>query len=126
MPDFTLNEEHEALRASVRDFADDVVAPVIGEYYEDHTFPYDIVRADGQDGPVRPAVPGGGRRHGRRLLRAVPRPRGAGPGRLQCRDHAGGRDLARRDADLPLRHRRAEGDVAAAAGHRRGARARSA
>jgi alkylation response protein AidB-like acyl-CoA dehydrogenase len=50
MPDFTLNEEHEALRASVHDFAVDVVAPVIGKYYEDHAFPYDIIRQMGKMG----------------------------------------------------------------------------
>src|SRR5690348_13214733 len=44
MPDFKLNDEHEALRASVREFATDVVAPVIAKHYEDHSFPYDIVR----------------------------------------------------------------------------------
>lgn len=38
-----LTEEQEALQSTVRDFAHEVVAPVIGEYYETHTFPYDIV-----------------------------------------------------------------------------------
>ena len=60
---------------------------------------------DGQDGAVRPAVPQRVRRRGRRLLRAVPRAGGVGPGRLERGDHAGGRGLARRDADLPVRHR---------------------
>ena len=50
MPDFTLNDEHEALRASVREFASDVVAPVIAEHYENHTFPYEIVRQMGKMG----------------------------------------------------------------------------
>src|SRR5436190_17356602 len=45
-----LSEEHEALRASVRDFAREVVAPVIGEHYEKHTFPYEIVRQMGKMG----------------------------------------------------------------------------
>jgi short-chain 2-methylacyl-CoA dehydrogenase len=45
-----LNEEHEALRASVRDFAREVVAPVIAEYYEKHSFPYEIVRQMGKIG----------------------------------------------------------------------------
>src|SRR2546429_7129211 len=48
--DFRLSEEHEALRASVRDFAREVVAPVIGEHYEKHTFPYEIVRQMGKMG----------------------------------------------------------------------------
>jgi short/branched chain acyl-CoA dehydrogenase len=50
MPDFQLNEEHEALRATVREFALDVVAPVIAEHYENHTFPYEIVRQMGKMG----------------------------------------------------------------------------
>src|SRR5215472_15528030 len=40
---FTLNEEQEALRSTVAEFARDVVAPVIGGYYERGEFPYDIV-----------------------------------------------------------------------------------
>jgi len=50
MPDFKLSEEHEALRASVREFATDVVAPVIADHYEKHTFPYEIVRDMGKMG----------------------------------------------------------------------------
>jgi short-chain 2-methylacyl-CoA dehydrogenase len=45
-----LTEEQEALRESVRDFAREVVAPVIGDYYEKHMFPYDIVRQMGKMG----------------------------------------------------------------------------
>jgi short-chain 2-methylacyl-CoA dehydrogenase len=48
--DFLLNEEHEALRESVREFARDVVAPVIADHYEQHTFPYDVVRQMGKMG----------------------------------------------------------------------------
>ena len=40
---FTLNEEQEALRSTVEDFARAEVAPVIGEYYERGEFPYPIV-----------------------------------------------------------------------------------
>lgn len=50
MPDFRLSEEHEALRASVEDFAHKVVAPQIGELYERGEFPYDIVRRMGDMG----------------------------------------------------------------------------
>lgn len=50
MPDYKLNEEQEALRASVREFAQDVIAPVIAEHYENHTFPYEIVRQMGKMG----------------------------------------------------------------------------
>jgi short/branched chain acyl-CoA dehydrogenase len=45
-----LNQEHEALRSTVREFAHEVVAPVIAEHYENHTFPYEIVRQMGKMG----------------------------------------------------------------------------
>ncbi|WFE45653.1 acyl-CoA dehydrogenase family protein [Verrucosispora sp. WMMD1129] len=48
--DFRLTEEHGALRDSVRDFAREVVAPVIAEHYEQHTFPYEIIRQMGKMG----------------------------------------------------------------------------
>jgi short/branched chain acyl-CoA dehydrogenase len=48
--DFTLSEEHEALRQTVREFAREVVAPVIGDYYERHEFPYEIVKRMGELG----------------------------------------------------------------------------
>ncbi|SCF48262.1 butyryl-CoA dehydrogenase [Micromonospora matsumotoense] len=48
--DFRLSEEQEALRESVRDFAREAVAPVIAEHYEQHTFPYEIVRQMGKMG----------------------------------------------------------------------------
>jgi short/branched chain acyl-CoA dehydrogenase len=48
--DFRLDEEHEALRQTVAEFARDVVAPVIGKHYEDETFPYDVVREMGRMG----------------------------------------------------------------------------
>ena len=44
MVDFRLSDEQEALRASVRDFAREQIAPVIAKYYDTHTFPYDLVR----------------------------------------------------------------------------------
>jgi short-chain 2-methylacyl-CoA dehydrogenase len=50
MVDFRLDEEHEALRESVRQFARDVVAPAIPEHYEGHTFPYEVVRQMGKMG----------------------------------------------------------------------------
>src|ERR687886_83843 len=50
MVDFRLSHEHEALRETVREFARDVVAPVIGDYYEKHAFPYEIVRQMGKMG----------------------------------------------------------------------------
>src|SRR5580693_8054361 len=50
MVGFTLNEEHEALRRTVEDFAREVVAPVIGGYYERGEFPYEIVARMGKLG----------------------------------------------------------------------------
>jgi short-chain 2-methylacyl-CoA dehydrogenase len=50
MVDFRLNDEQEALRDSVREFAREQVAPVIAEHYEHETFPYDIVRQMGKMG----------------------------------------------------------------------------
>jgi len=50
MIDFTLDDEHEALRDSVTAFARDEVAPVIGDYYERGAFPYDIVAKMGKMG----------------------------------------------------------------------------
>ncbi|MGI5272712.1 acyl-CoA dehydrogenase family protein [Nonomuraea sp. CA-218870] len=45
-----LTPEHEELRKTVEAFARDVVAPVIGDYYEREEFPYDIVRQMGAMG----------------------------------------------------------------------------
>jgi short-chain 2-methylacyl-CoA dehydrogenase len=50
MVGFTLNEEHEALRSSVEEFAREVIAPVIGDLYERGEFPYDIVSRMGKMG----------------------------------------------------------------------------
>ena len=38
-----LSEEHQALAASVRDFANQVVAPVAAKHDHDQSFPYDVV-----------------------------------------------------------------------------------
>jgi short-chain 2-methylacyl-CoA dehydrogenase len=50
MVGFTLNEEQEALRRSVEEFAREVIAPVIGDLYERGEFPYDIVSRMGKMG----------------------------------------------------------------------------
>jgi short-chain 2-methylacyl-CoA dehydrogenase len=50
MVGFTLNEEQEALRSTVADFARAEVAPVIGDYYERGEFPYQIVAKMGKLG----------------------------------------------------------------------------
>ncbi len=43
MISYQLADEHEELRATVAEFAREVIAPVIGGYYERGEFPYDIV-----------------------------------------------------------------------------------
>ncbi|RAG86768.1 acyl-CoA dehydrogenase [Streptacidiphilus pinicola] len=48
--DHRLEPEHEELRRTVREFAQDVVAPKIGEFYEHEEFPYEIVREMGRMG----------------------------------------------------------------------------
>jgi alkylation response protein AidB-like acyl-CoA dehydrogenase len=50
MIDFRLEEEHEALRKTVEEFAREEVAPVIGEFYEKAEFPYEIVVKMGRMG----------------------------------------------------------------------------
>jgi short/branched chain acyl-CoA dehydrogenase len=48
--DHRLSDEHEELRATVAEFAQDVIAPKIGEFYELEEFPYEIVREMGRMG----------------------------------------------------------------------------
>jgi alkylation response protein AidB-like acyl-CoA dehydrogenase len=50
MLDHRLGEEYEALRSTVRQFAREQVAPVIGGLYERAEFPYEIVRQMGKMG----------------------------------------------------------------------------
>ncbi|GLZ42409.1 acyl-CoA dehydrogenase family protein [Actinokineospora sp. NBRC 105648] len=50
MIDLTLDEEHEALRKTVQEFAREEVAPVIGDFYEREEFPYEIVAKMGAMG----------------------------------------------------------------------------
>ncbi len=50
MLDFRLDEEYEALRKTVKEFARDEVAPVIGDFYERNEFPYEIVAKMGRMG----------------------------------------------------------------------------
>ena len=45
-----LSDELESLRRTVEEFAHEVVAPKIGDYYEREEFPYDIVRQMGEMG----------------------------------------------------------------------------
>ncbi|MFF7228605.1 butyryl-CoA dehydrogenase [Streptomyces sp. 2323.1] len=48
--DHRLPAELEELRRTVEAFAHDVIAPKIGEYYEQHAFPYEIVQEMGRMG----------------------------------------------------------------------------
>ncbi len=48
--DHRLSAEHEELRRTVEQFAHDVIAPKIGDFYERHEFPYEIVREMGRMG----------------------------------------------------------------------------
>ena len=48
--DHRLPQEYVELQKSVAAFAQDVIAPVIGDLYEAHAFPYDIVRQMGAMG----------------------------------------------------------------------------
>jgi short-chain 2-methylacyl-CoA dehydrogenase len=50
MVSYRLNDEHEELRIAVAEFARDVVAPVIGGFYERGEFPYEIVARMGKLG----------------------------------------------------------------------------
>jgi short/branched chain acyl-CoA dehydrogenase len=52
-----LSEEHEALRATVEEFAQKEVAPVIGNLYIQERFPYDIVASMGDMGLFGLPVP---------------------------------------------------------------------
>jgi short-chain 2-methylacyl-CoA dehydrogenase len=50
MISYRLNDEQEELRQTVADFAREVVAPVIGGYYERGEFPYELVARMGKIG----------------------------------------------------------------------------
>ncbi|WP_158887019.1 acyl-CoA dehydrogenase family protein [Amycolatopsis anabasis] len=50
MIDFRLDDEYEALRKTVHDFAQSEVAPVIGGFYEREEFPYELVAKMGRMG----------------------------------------------------------------------------
>ncbi|WP_115788039.1 acyl-CoA dehydrogenase family protein [Arthrobacter silvisoli] len=50
MAGFDLSEEYQDLSDSVREFADDVVAPVSTKHDEEHSFPYEVVKQMGEMG----------------------------------------------------------------------------
>jgi short/branched chain acyl-CoA dehydrogenase len=57
MLSYRLDSEHEALRDTVAKFAREVVAPVIGDFYERGEFPYDVIARMGQLGLFGLPVP---------------------------------------------------------------------
>jgi len=57
MLSYELDEEHAELRATVAEFARDVVAPVIGDLYDRGEFPYEIVAQMGKMGLFGLPVP---------------------------------------------------------------------
>ncbi|MGW5351257.1 acyl-CoA dehydrogenase family protein [Streptomyces sp. NPDC004031] len=48
--DHRLSDEYEELRVTVAEFAREVIAPAIGDFYEKEEFPYEIVREMGRMG----------------------------------------------------------------------------
>ena len=61
--DYDLSDEHRALRDTVREFAEGVIAPVAEELDREHRFPVEIVRQLGEMGLMGvpfPAEYGGG------------------------------------------------------------------
>jgi alkylation response protein AidB-like acyl-CoA dehydrogenase len=50
MSEYGLSDEHQALVATVREFATEVIAPQIGDLYVKEEFPYEIVRQLGELG----------------------------------------------------------------------------
>jgi short/branched chain acyl-CoA dehydrogenase len=55
--DFDLSDEHELLRKTVREFAEERIAPVAEELDREHRFPYDIVAELGELGLMGIPVP---------------------------------------------------------------------
>ncbi|MCQ2001893.1 acyl-CoA dehydrogenase family protein [Arthrobacter zhaoxinii] len=50
MPDFDLSEEYQDLSDTVRDFADEVIAPVSAQHDAEHSFPYKVIAQMGEMG----------------------------------------------------------------------------
>ncbi|GAB3274600.1 acyl-CoA dehydrogenase family protein [Sinomonas notoginsengisoli] len=48
--DFQLADEYQELSDTVREFADEVVAPVSGKHDEEHSFPYEVIAQMGEMG----------------------------------------------------------------------------
>ena len=71
--DLRLSEDLEALRKTVEEFAQDEVAPVIGDYYARGEFPLPLVRTMGEMGLFGLPFPEQIRRDGRGLCGLVRR-----------------------------------------------------
>ena len=117
-----LSEEHEMFRKVVRDFAEAEIAPHAAQWDRDHYFPVDVVQAMGDLGLFGLVFPERVGRQRRRLRLAVRRDRRARPSRSVDGHHAVGRRRPRRQPDLPVRHRGAEGPLAARPRRRSSAR----
>ena len=120
--DFDLTDEQRLLRDTVRDFADQEVAPVAEELDRTKSFPYEIVAKLGELGlmgiPFPEEYGGGGADTLSYALAVEELARvDSSVGITRGRPH-----LARDDADPPLGHRRAEARVAARAVRRPPAR----
>src|ERR1700735_1308483 len=100
---FDLSDETMLLQSTVREFAQDEVAPVAEHLDRTKSFPYELVKQMGELGwmgiPFPEAVGGAGR--------ACPR-RGPHQRGVEGAHHAVPAPLARNPADLPVRVRRAE------------------
>ena len=110
-----LSDELESLRKTVEEFAHDVVAPTIGDFYERDEFPYEIVRQMGEMGLFGLPFPEehGGMGGDYFALCVALEELARVDSSVAITLEAGG--LARRDADLPVRDARAAGRVAAEA-----------
>ena len=127
---YGLSEEHEALRASVRDFAETVVAPRAAEVDRTATYPWDVHEALRKNDLLALHVPEAVRRRRRRRDLHGDRHRGAVARRRQRRSDRRG-EQARHDrpaavgqrgaqAALPARRRDRRGDVLVRAVRARG------
>ena len=117
MVSYQLAPEQQDLRVSVARFAREVVAPVIGGYYERAEFPYDIVAKMGKLGlfglPFPEEYGGMGGDYFALCLALEELARVDSSVAIT----PGGRGVARRDAHLPVRHRRTARAVAARTVH---------
>ena len=120
--EFELSDHHRLLRDTVRDFAAQEIAPVAEELDRSKSFPYEIVKRLGELDLMGIPYPRGVRRWRRRLAGLCACRRGARARRLLGGDHAVRPHLAGDAAAVPVRLRRAEAAVAAAAVLRRAAR----